>query len=80
MPLPVALAQSETTVALEETTSWSFATEESLGLQQGKHRAGRGEREQEREAVPEGTDLCVYFDPATIFICFSHILFTAPLS
>ena len=48
-----------------------------------KGNAGPGGRERgsgKEEPLPEGIDLCAHFDPATIFMCFSHILFTAPLS
>ena len=44
-----------------------------------KARAG-GRVEGKEELPAEGMDLCVRFDPAVIFICFSHILLTAPLS
>lgn len=48
-----------------------------------KGNTGPGGRERgsgKEEPLPEGIDLCAHFDPATIFMCFSHILFTAPLS
>lgn len=46
-----------------------------------RKKTGPGDRvEGKEELLPEGMHLCVYFDPAVIFICFSHILFTASLS
>lgn len=62
-----------------EMTPWGFAREGSLGLNKGKT-AGRGGGTGKEKLLPEGTDLCVHFDPALNFICCNHILFTAPLS
>lgn len=70
--------RDETVIALQgDEAILEFCHERITGTQR-RGKQGKGRRKE--KLLPEGINLCVYFDPAMIFICFSHILFTASLS